>query len=296
MAKKEKEPVKTLHELMVMNPSLKASLIQFESAKVQSDSIAKQCMLIKVTDSDSLAVCENNLAKANDLCSAVEDIRLREVKEPWNKFKTINAAAAYISGGLDSAVEYLKTEKKNYILKEEAEKKRLEGLQAKVDAMTEKMKTSFESIENVTELDAFVVKMNGINFVKQYEDYSEQAKTIADGYHKLFAIKRIELEALLTATPEAAEEIKEEAEKAKELVQEIVTEAKIDYAPAFETTIKKVRRPWKFEVVDAAKVPKEWLMIDEDKVNEWKKANQDNLVDGQIINGIKFYKDLTITA
>ena len=59
MSKKEKEPVKTLHELIVLNPTLKASLIQFESAKTQLDAVAKQCMLIKVTDSDSSVVAGN---------------------------------------------------------------------------------------------------------------------------------------------------------------------------------------------------------------------------------------------
>ncbi len=297
MAKK-KEEVKTLHELIVLNPTLKASLIQFESAKTQLDAVAKQCMLIKVTDSDSLAVCENNLTKVNDLCNAVEDIRLKEVKEPWNKFKTINAAAAYISESSESAVEYLKLEKKTYILKEEAEKKRLEDLKASVEAMTNHMKVNFESIEDVVKLDAFVTRMNNINFVEKYADYSTQASEIAEGYHKLFAIKRIELIALEDATPDEVVAIKQASEEAKELVQEIVVDNSIAMSAAvtFSAPPKKVRRPWAWELVDLTKVPKEWLMLDEAKVKAFMADNKDTLVEGQQINGVKFFKDLTITA
>lgn len=296
MAKKEKE-VKTLHELIVLNPTLKASLMQFESAKTQLDAVAQQCMLIKVTDSDSLAVCENNLTKVNDLCTAVEVIRKEKVERPWHEFKTINAAAAYISESSESAVEYLKLQKKTYILKEEAEKKRLEDLKAKVEAMTLTMKTRLESMDDVAKLDSFVEKMKAIDFKEKYADYSAQAEEIAEGYHKLFAIKRIELEALVDATPDEVEAIKQASEEAKELVQEIIIDNSVSMsATTFSAPAKKVRRPWAFEVIDLTKVPKEWLMLDESKVKAFMADNKDTLVEGQQINGVKFFKDLTITA
>lgn len=294
MAKKEQ--IKSLQELTVLNPVLKPSLIKFEMVKSQLEEVAKSCLLIKVTDPASLTVCENNLSKVNDLCNAVEAVRIAEKAPHFANCKAIDAAAAYVVDLPESAVAYLKLEKKTYILKEEAEKKRLEGLQAKVDAMAEYMKAQFDAIEDVATLDAFVERIQLINFIEKYEDYSEQAKTISESYIKLFAIKRIELEALLTATPEEALEIKEEAEKAKELVQEIVVEAKAESVPFGYANIKKVRRPWAFEVVDATKVPKEWLMLDESKVKEWLKVNSENLVDGQTLSGIKYFKDLTITA
>ncbi len=196
----------------------------------------------------------------------------------------------------ESAGNSLKDQKKDYILKVEAEKKRKETLQAKVDAMSEYMKTNYESIDDIVKLDAFVERINKIDFKVSYQDFEVQAKEIADNYLKLFSLKRTELEALSTATPDEVEAIKEASAEIVATIEEKAIEVKVEASVRSFGVPKKVRRPWKFEVVDAAKVPKEWLMIDEDKVNEWKKANQDNLVDGQIINGIKFYKDLTVTA
>lgn len=295
MAKKT-EPLKSITELAVMNPSLKESLAKFEGVKQQLETVAKQCLLIKVTDETSLSVCESNLTKLNDLCKVVETVRVKQASPYWDKFKAINEAAAYVSEQPEAALTHLKDQKKDYILKVEAEKKRKEALQAKVDAMAEYMKTNYESIDDVVKLDAFVERINKIDFKASYQDFEVQAKEIANNYLKLFSLKKTELEALLTATPDEVEAIKEASAELVATIEEKAIEVKVEASVQSFGVPKKVRRPWKFEVVDATKVPKEWLMIDEEKVNEWKKANQDNLVDGQIINGIKFYKDLTITA
>lgn len=295
MAKKA-EPLKSITELAVMNPSLKESLAKFEGVKQQLETVAKQCLLIKVTDEASLSVCESNLTKLNDLCNKVEEVRVAEKAPHYDKCKAIDNAAKYVAEQPEAALTHLKDQKKDYILKVEAEKKRKEALRAKVDAMAEYMKTNYESIDDLENLDAFVERINKIDFKASYQDLEVQAKEIADNYLKLFGLKRTELEALLTATPDEVEAIKEASAELVATIEEKAIEVKVEASVQSFGVAKKVRRPWKFEVVDATKVTKEWLMIDEDKVNEWKKANQDNLVDGQIINGIKFYKDLTVTA
>lgn len=293
---KVKEQLKSITELAVMNPSLKESLAKFEGVKQQLEVVAKQCLLIKVTDDATLSVCESNLTKLNDLCNKVEEVRVAEKQPHFDKCKAIDNAAKYVAEQPEAALTHLKDQKRDYVLKVEAEKKRKEALQAKVDAMSECMKTNYESIEDVEKLDAFVERINNIDFKSSYQDFEVQAKEIADNYLKLFYLKRTELEALLTATPDEVEAIKEASAELVATIEEKAIEVKVEASVQSSGVLKKIRRPWKFEVVDATKVPKEWLMIDEDKVNEWKKANQDNLVDGQIINGIKFYKDLTVTA
>jgi hypothetical protein len=57
-----------------------------------------------------------------------------------------------------------------------------------------------------------------------------------------------------------------------------------------------IRHNWKFDVVDLSRVPVQFLMIDEAKVREWIKANKESLNDGDIIAGIKFYKEVSVVT
>jgi len=294
MAKKEK--LKSITELAVMNPDLKGSLAKFEGVKKQLEEVSKSCLLIKVTDATSLIVCESNLSKINDLCKAVEEVRVAEKAPFFEKGKAIDAAAKYVVEQPEAALTHLKEEKRNYILKEEAEKKRKQALQDKVDTMASFMKSNYESIGDVVKLDAFVLRMSKIKFKEDYQDFEVQAKEIADNYTKLFALKRTELEALENASPDEVEAIKEASAELVANIEEKAIEVKVEASTQSFGSVKKVRRPWAFELVDLTKVPKEWLVLDESKVKEWMKSNSDNLVDGQTLNGIKFFKDLTITA
>jgi len=61
-------------------------------------------------------------------------------------------------------------------------------------------------------------------------------------------------------------------------------------------TTRGVRETWKFEVEDFNKIPKEWLMVDESAVKDFLKAEKDKLKDGQVIGGVKFFKDINIVA
>lgn len=57
-----------------------------------------------------------------------------------------------------------------------------------------------------------------------------------------------------------------------------------------------IRHNWKFDVVDISKVPVQFLMVDEAKVREWIKANKESLNDGDVIAGIKFYKEVSVVT
>jgi hypothetical protein len=57
-----------------------------------------------------------------------------------------------------------------------------------------------------------------------------------------------------------------------------------------------IRHNWKFDVVDISKVPTQFLIVDETKVREWIKANKESLNDGDIIAGIKFYKEVSVVT
>jgi hypothetical protein len=120
MAKKEKV---TLQELIVQTPELKSSLLKFENVKLQLDKAAETCLQIKVTDENSLAVCENQMGKVNELIKAVESVRVAEKKPHFERGKAVDAAAAYVSESSEEALKHLKNEKIAWIRLKDAERK-----------------------------------------------------------------------------------------------------------------------------------------------------------------------------
>jgi hypothetical protein len=81
-------------------------------------------------------------------------------------------------------------------------------------------------------------------------------------------------------------------ENANTTNQEIVTELQVAVTELQPTKAKGTRDVWRFEVVDFNQVPKEWLCVDESKV----KAYLENNKVEQVVNGVKFYKDIIIVA
>ena len=126
MARKEKV---TLQELIVQTPELKSSLLKFENVKLQLDKAAETCLQIKVTDENSLVICENQLGKINELVKAVENVRKTEKEPHFEKCKAIDAAAAYVSELPEVALKHLKDEKIAYIRSIEAENNRKKEIQ-----------------------------------------------------------------------------------------------------------------------------------------------------------------------
>lgn len=290
MAKKE-EQLKTITELALLIPEIQPSLLKFEVTRKQLAHEALLCMKIKVTDTTSLSVCENSLTKINDLVKSVEEVRISE-KEPYLKRgKAIDDAAKYVSSLPKEAIEHLKDQKKAYVLEQER-KKALKDLAEKIG---DTLKAKLESFIDIESLDKYVEAIKNFDYKAKYEDYASNAIVIKNSYMTLFELKRKELEAIESGIPEEIEAIQVAQEEAKETIEEEKVERVIQSSFAFSDP-KKVRRPWAFELIDLNKVPKDWLMLDESKVKEFLKNNKDELVENKVINGIKFFKDLTITA
>ncbi|WP_298842117.1 hypothetical protein [uncultured Clostridium sp.] len=287
MAKKQ---IITITDLVVQNPTLKASLSKFENVKQQLDERAKLCLLIKVTDESSLNVCENNMAKMNDLIKEVESVH-KEVKKPyWDNCTAIDAAKNYVLDFIINPVDYLKSEKVNYINKIEAEAKRKADLEMKFLSFKDTIKMCLENVDTIKSCEDYIDKLNRPVNPEYWQELMLQAISLHDNYIILFALKKQELMAIETASPDEIEAIKQVAEEAKANIQDVVVES----TPIVE--IKKVRRTWKFEVSNLADVPREFLMVDYSKIKEWMKERESRLVDGEVVKGIKFFKEITTTV
>jgi hypothetical protein len=91
-------------------------------------------------------------------------------------------------------------------------------------------------------------------------------------------------------------EIKKQEEIAKKLMlaktEEDAAQIELE-AEANKTT--RLRHTWKFEVADISQIPREWLCIDEAKVKEYMSTNKEFLKEGTV-NGVRFFKDIIVTA
>lgn len=285
MAKKEKV---TLQELIVQTPELKSSLLKFENVKLQLDKAAETCLQIKVTDENSLAICENSLGKINELVKAVEKVRKDEKEPHFEKCKAIDAAAAYVSELPEVALKHLKDEKIAYIKVVEAENKRKKDIQDSIEKTKTWCQSRLEMAKDYADCDLCINRLlEVLDREAVYQEFFPQIQEVVSDYTRLFRLKQQELSA----------ESPDELEAIKEVQAEIKQNIESADVPKVEVeVISKVRRPWTFEVVDINSVPKEFLMVDESKVKEYLKANSDSLEDGKVVNGIKYYKDLKVTV
>jgi hypothetical protein len=285
MAKKEKV---TLQELIIQTPELKSSLLKFENVKLQLDKAAETCLQIKVTDSDSLSVAENNMGKMNDLVKVIEKTR-KDEKQPYlEKGQAIDAAAAYVSELSESALKHLKDEKIAYIRKVEAENKRKQDIQDSINKTKEWASNKLTLVNGADVCDYCIGRLlDVLNRKEFYQEFFPQIQEVVSDYTRLFNLKKQEF----------AAESPDELDAIKEVQAEIKQNIESADIPKVEVEIiSKVRRPWCFEIVDINLVPKEFLMVDESKVKEYLKANSESLEDGKVVNGIKYYKDLKVTV
>lgn len=285
-----KKAIANLTDLVIQNPNL-TSLKQFEGLKQQLDESANKCLKIKVTDPSSLKVCENSLSKFNDIVKAVED-KHKELKKPhWDNCTAIDGAKNYVLNFEVDPIKYLKDEKLAYIAAVEKENKRKKDLEDNFMLVKNKLNDDLAEIQVVESCEHYIGILGKPVNKEKWQELTPQVEELYKNYITLFELKKKELEATETATPDELEAIQQVAEEAK---------AKIEVAavvtPIQTVSIGKTRKTWKFEVANIADVPKQWLCVDEEKVKEYMAIQKDVLVDGQVIKGIKFYQQTSVVA
>lgn len=283
-----KKAIANLTDLVIQNPNL-TSLKQFEGLKQQLDESANQCLKIKVTDPSSLKVCENSLSKFNDIVKAVED-KHKELKKPhWDNCTAIDGAKNYVLNFEVDPIKYLKDEKLAYIAAVEKENKRKKDLEDNFMLVKNKLNDDLAEIQVVESCEHYIGILGKPVNKEKWQELTPQVEELYKNYITLFELKKKELEATETATPDELEAIQQVAEEAK---------AKIEVAavvtPVQTVSIGKTRKTWKFEVANINDVPIDWIKIDEDKVQEWVYANKGLLEDGKVLNGVKFYQSMTV--
>ena len=283
-----KKAIANLTDLVIQNPNL-TSLKQFEGLKQQLDESANQCLKIKVTDESSLKVCENNLSKFNDLVKAVED-KHKELKKPhWDNCTAIDGAKNYVLNFEVDPITYLKEQKLEYIRAIEKENKRKGDLELALNTVIQVLDVQLQNADSLEVCNKYLDIIKKPVSKDKWQELTPQVEELYKNYITLFELKKKELEATETASPDeiiAIQQVAEEA-KAKIEVAAVVT-------PIQTVSIGKTRKTWKFEVANINDVPIDWIKIGEDKVQEWVYANKGLLEDGKVLNGVKFYQSMTV--
>jgi len=316
-----------------------------ESLKAEIDTQANNCLQIKVMDDSTLAVCQQNLSKINQLVKTI-DAKRKELKDPYFQAgKQIDATANMLVEAAEKAIEHLKLEVKNWELKKQEEAKAAQAAleaqakeaQEKADAEAnriaairsniEKARTVLQSMYNhctdVAKCDAAITNIeSGYKKREEFAEFADEAYNLKDNYIGLIKAKKTQLEGAASMSEEekaiiqAKEEItrqkveldaKEsqlkaqmdalEAEKARKAEEERLKleQEKIQAAAEADKT-RGVRHIWKTELVDKSKLISDWIAVDEKAVKEYLSANKETIKDGEVINGIKFYKEISISA
>jgi hypothetical protein len=275
-------------ELTPVNSNLQKSIDQLNAFKSQVDEMGEKCKSIVIKDADTVAIGTQNLAKANTLLKAIED-KVKLLRKPYNdELKKISEVGSKITETLSEGVKTLKDnlaawEKKRQ--EEEKEKQRIleyitVGLPARLQQLYENCKTEQDYAEALTYIKEKFPKDDN------FGEYVQQAHELRDKYISL-------IEAAQSGDTERAEFLQEATAEVTESIKEVKQEVAISGAIS---KTRGTRMIWKFEAQDMTKVPLEWLTVDDDKVRAYLAENKDKLKDGEVVSGIKFYKEISISA
>lgn len=92
----------------------KSGLKEIEILKSQIDEIGKNCQQIKVTDEVTLAIGQQNLSKANNMLTLVEDKR-KTIKQPYlDAGKLVDNTAKSLTEELNKGIGHIKTQVGNW--------------------------------------------------------------------------------------------------------------------------------------------------------------------------------------
>jgi len=186
------------------------------------------------------------------------------------------------------------------------------------------LQATYESLKSAEDCDKFLAYIDA-NFPKEdkFQEYLADANQIRDNYIDLIKGKKAqfntaanisESELALLKEKERLTKLQQEldnerlrvkqleeqaaADKARREGEELaeLEKAKLQAAVDLEK-VKGIRYLWRYELVDIEFAPKEWLQLNDTAVKEYLKENKDKgLKDGEVINGVKFFKESSVVA
>jgi protein-tyrosine-phosphatase len=255
-------------------------------------------------------------ATANLLVEAAEKAieHLKSEVKNWELKKQEEAKAAAAS---------LEAKAKEAADKIAQEANRVSELRTRVEGARQVLQVIYANLVDVAGCVSAITNIEIHYRPKEYfGEFADEAYSLKDNYLELIQSKKIQFEsaATMSADEKALIEAKEElakqkleieakaakikeaedaiaADKArKEEAERLKIEQEKIAALALADKTKGIKHLWKIELVDKSKLIPEWIMVDEKAVKEYLAANKETMKDGDIVNGIKFYKEISVSA
>ncbi len=243
---------------------------------------------IKIVDEVSAA--QQLVPQVKRLCSSLEDFKVTSQVsyiEAGEKLKIVKARIKYVEEIKSSILDPLNEARNNTIAFFKSPLESLKGLKDSLDKkmstwrneQLEKERIAKEKAEAEALEKERVEKERLRKEAEEKERAAEEARKKAEAAEKKGDVKKAQVFA------EKAETLKEEAKETKQEVKEVVVEAK-DVKPKVEKIPElHFRRYWKARIVDANKIPREFLKPDEVAINKYVEDNKEK----SVIPGVEVY-------
>ncbi len=259
------------------------------------------CNNIVISDSTTFAMANQHLSKLNNALKNVEERRKDTIRNSQEyidfvngliKSKLTNPAKLAIDAGKEKLRKWNEAEtKRNNDLKE-ADNKKLAFLQS----CQINIQKQVELVDSPERCDTLIDKINEEwPADEKFGNYSKEAITSKNNFITLLQTKKIALKGALSnnlsIVTESIEKVAEVLEEQKELSVEVLNKQEF-IQDGMVAEIGAVRRTWTWEIVDESKLPREFLSIDEKKVNAYMKLHKAEFdINGTIRGSVRFYQD-----
>lgn len=297
-------------------------LVTFNKMKLQIDNQVDTLKKIKVTDSTSLAVANQQLSAGKKLLKGVDTAHAAVKEEALRFCQAADKAKKSMRTPLEEAMGLTEKEVLAYNTKVEKENAaalfELNKKQQEETATSEK-----EAAALVIEMKEFEKRaFNLINLATAtsqladvYENYitkfpAKYDKVIMERVKALGTAKFNVIKSMDTTLKLSAEDVGRTLEAYETLYNTVTNTVPEVKAVATSTlsfdAIEKekvvlqsnvptnIKKDWVHELVDLSAVPLEWLMLNEKAVKEYIKANSDKFTEDQIITGVKFKTEASV--
>jgi len=281
-----------------------AAQLKFQALQGLAYEIMLNSKAINIIDENTLAIGQQTLSKANQLLKDV-DAKRKEIKKPYyDAGIQIDAIAETVKSPLEDSIETIKVKLKVWNTEQEkvAQAKNAENekkftvLKAIENQLNKKIKIAILPDQCQALLDSITEKFPKAD---TFGPYAGEAIEIKKKFIALLTAKKNMAESTMQNDASEVLAASEEAEIVAEEIQQLsnsIIERKVEVAESITVSKSKTRKVWKFEVIDANALPKQFLSADEKKIREYMNANKASFGKEKTVGGVRFYEDESIVA
>jgi len=303
---------------------LQIKVVDESTLSIAQQNLSKANDMVKFIEEKRVEVKEPHLQNCKTIDSTCKELAEGVIKAVAHLKEQIKQYAIAQEAKAEKARIELEKKQKEDAQKLEAETKRKEDIQKYIrEDLTNWCKKAYDKCTTIVACDIFIGQIEkSWPGEEKFQEFIAQADDLKSNYLSLAKIKRQQIEQADTMSQEQKDLIKEKeelakqkqalAEKEAEIAQKEVTIAAENAKKLAEEQAKKdaellaaseaqnktsgLRKTWKYELVEKSKLVEEWIALDETAVKEYMKVNKDKLKSGEVINGVKFYQEISVSA